>query len=96
MYAGWRPGDGKTNLDWQASLNDIEWFIRHCAEHFVAGGEYNAYKHGLRVVAGSLTIGVAARGDTEVKSIVALYLISGIVTLRSDSLYFNQWNPLKI
>ena len=32
VYAGWRPDDRKTNVDWQASLNDIEWLIRHCAE----------------------------------------------------------------
>ena len=72
VYAGWRPDDGKTNVDWQASLNDIEWFVRHCAEYFVAGGEYNAYKHGLRVVTGSMTLGVAARGDTEVRSVVSM------------------------
>ena len=45
---------------WGQSLKDISWLIHHVAEHLAAGLEYNAYKHGLRVVLGSATLGVSS------------------------------------
>src|ERR1019366_4671126 len=38
---------------WERSVSDIAWLLGHVAERFVKGSEYNAYKHGLRVSAGS-------------------------------------------
>jgi hypothetical protein len=43
---------------WARSVADIAWLIQHVAERFVAGHEYNAYKHGLRVSSGSAGFGV--------------------------------------
>jgi hypothetical protein len=43
---------------------EIAWLISHTAQRFASGQEHNAYKHGLRVVAGSAGLGVAIQPAT--------------------------------
>jgi hypothetical protein len=58
---------------WERSVDDIAWLIGHAAERFVSGQEYNAYKHGLRVVAGSAGLGVATQtGPSEFKRVLSM------------------------
>jgi hypothetical protein len=64
VFAGFRPEDSEHNEDWRRSVSDIGWLIAHCAKHFVEGNEYNAYKHGLRVVSGSASLALRPTGET--------------------------------
>jgi hypothetical protein len=41
---------------WGRCLSDIGWLIEEGAQRYLAGKEYNAYKHGLRVLPGSMTL----------------------------------------
>ena len=58
VYGGLKLEDGEHNEAFKHSVGDIAWLIAHCAEEFVEGNEYNAYKHGLRVVSGAATLAV--------------------------------------
>jgi hypothetical protein len=74
VYATWKPTDvADTYESWRQSVRDVGWFIVHCAEMYIKGVEYNAYKHGLRVVSGSAAL--AARSTAEAsgfKTILAM------------------------
>ena len=66
VYATIRPGDDPDLLErWNRSVQDAEWLIRHVAELYLQGHEYNAYKHGLRVVSGTAALGVKPMGSPE-------------------------------
>ena len=71
VYAGWKFDGPDENKAWLESLNDIEWFIKYCAQAFLAGSEYNAYKHGLRVVSGAAAL--AARvAEGPLKTVISM------------------------
>jgi hypothetical protein len=51
VYAG--VPEVRENPLYERTLDDIGWFLANMAARYLAGrGEYNAYKHGLRVLAG--------------------------------------------
>jgi hypothetical protein len=52
VFANLDLSSGTTSEAWEQSVQDIAWLLEHVAERFIAGHEYNAYKHGLRVVSG--------------------------------------------
>jgi hypothetical protein len=58
VYATYQPHEGMQKDTWDANLDNIAWLIRHMAERYIAGSEYNAYKHGLRVMTGQSSFGL--------------------------------------
>lgn len=52
VYAGFMTTDAEKQAKWQTNLDNIEWFMRRIAKRYLEGPEYNAYKHGVRVMAG--------------------------------------------
>ncbi len=58
VYATYQPHEGMQKDTWDANLDNIAWLIRRMAERYIAGSEYNAYKHGLRVMTGQSYFGL--------------------------------------
>jgi hypothetical protein len=58
VYDSYMPQGEEQNDSWNANLDNIAWLIRHMAERYIAGSEYNAYKHGLRVMTGQSSFGL--------------------------------------
>ncbi len=58
VYATYKPEGEMQDDTWDANLDNIAWLIRHMAERYIAGSEYNAYKHGLRVMTGQSSFGL--------------------------------------
>jgi hypothetical protein len=50
IYHGQQPSDAVSN--WETNLDNHAWLLRRMAERYRAAGEYNAYKHGVRIIAG--------------------------------------------
>jgi hypothetical protein len=72
VFAKW-DFSGAENADvWEQSVDDIAWLLRHVSERFIDGHEYNAYKHGLRVVSGSAGLAVAPSGTSAFKQILGM------------------------
>lgn len=53
VLATWQLSQGVGTNAWKESIRGIGYLIELVAEQFLSGHEYNSYKHGLRVVAGS-------------------------------------------
>jgi hypothetical protein len=58
VYATYQPHEEMQKDMWDANLDNIAWLIRRMAERYIAGSEYNAYKHGLRVMTGQSYFGL--------------------------------------
>jgi hypothetical protein len=58
IYATYKPHGEEQDDSWDTNLDNIAWLIRHMAERYIAGSEYNAYKHGLRVMTGQSSFGL--------------------------------------
>lgn len=52
IYSGFMTQDEEKKSKWNDSLSNINWILRRIAEKYMKGAEYNAYKHGLRVMTG--------------------------------------------
>ncbi len=53
VYTRFHPPDSPKKDHWNENLDNVAWLIIRMAERYSAGiSEYNAYKHGLRVVTG--------------------------------------------
>jgi hypothetical protein len=63
VFADWALSDTNVSDTWRQSVSDIAWLVRYVAERFVSAHEYNAYKHGLRVVSGPAQLGVSSLSD---------------------------------
>jgi hypothetical protein len=73
VYANFDFSEMEVADQWERSVADIAWLISHAADRFASGQEYNAYKHGLRVVAGSAGLGVATQpGTSEFKRVLSM------------------------
>jgi hypothetical protein len=74
VYATWKPSETAASYDsWKESLKSVALFIGSCADLYLKGTEYNAYKHGLRVVSGAAGLAVgSAPGSADFKSILAM------------------------
>lgn len=59
------PTTDSHNESWRTSLADLNWFIIHMASHYLNSPEYNAYKHGLRVLPGSAKLLVDVSGGAK-------------------------------
>lgn len=75
IYDGRRPADAHAVDAWSTHLQAIHRFLRAAAERYlratVRGGEYNAYKHGLRVLTGHSELRVGFREDLSDQTPVA-------------------------
>lgn len=67
IYADQKPPDEEAKMKWPENLETIHWMLRSAAERYVKaaafGGEYNAYKHGLRVLTGTSEFIVSSSPD---------------------------------
>ncbi len=52
VYGGFSPEERLENSQWVESIECIDWFIKRVGERYLKAEEYNAYKHGLRVLTG--------------------------------------------
>jgi hypothetical protein len=57
VYSGYQPEEEKALHAWQASLDNVNWLLKTIAGKYLDAtthreGEYNAYKHGLRIKTG--------------------------------------------
>lgn len=52
IYSGFVTQDEEKKNRWNDNLSNINWILQRIAEKYMKGGEYNAYKHGLRVMTG--------------------------------------------
>jgi hypothetical protein len=60
------PGvDLPDDPEWTTALDSIFWFISEMGKCYLSGGEYNAYKHGLRVLPGehNFMVDISGSGD---------------------------------
>jgi hypothetical protein len=67
IYAGSVPQDEAVRSQWDQNLDNVCWLIRRMAERYIEaaaynGGEYNTYKHGLRVMVGPSAISIRLQG----------------------------------
>jgi hypothetical protein len=67
IYAGTVPQDEAVRSQWDQNLDNVYWLIPRMAERYIEaaaynGGEYNAYKHGLRVMVGPSAISFRRQG----------------------------------
>ena len=52
VYAGFMSDSEGVAQNWQQNIDNIFWFITRIARKYIDATEYNAYKHGLRVITG--------------------------------------------
>lgn len=52
IYDGFRPDDPEKVSAWKTNIDNIFWFVKRLAKKFLDSPEYNAYKHGLRIITG--------------------------------------------
>lgn len=64
IYSDRPPTDAAASSGWITNLETINWMLRIIAERYVRaasfGGEYNAYKHGVRVLTGTSAVQVGS------------------------------------
>jgi len=53
---------------WDENLAMVAWLVRRMAQRYLEGDEYNAYKHGLRLMTGPHGIEISEQGDDGVLS----------------------------
>jgi hypothetical protein len=59
VYTNCEPADEALRVRWDENISNTIWLIDRLANHYVEGrGEYNAYKHGLRVLVGESTFSI--------------------------------------
>jgi hypothetical protein len=61
-----QPPPGKT---WDGALDNLDHFLCHVAERYLAGTEYNAYKHGIRMLRGKQEFKVYPRDNPDTPSL---------------------------
>jgi hypothetical protein len=52
VYAGYYSDALRESNQWNESIDSIDWFIKRAGQRYLEAAEYNAYKHGLRVLIG--------------------------------------------
>ena len=52
IYADFLSDDEAVANQWQINLDNITWLITRLANRYINSDEYNAYKHGLRMMTG--------------------------------------------
>lgn len=62
VYAAYEPLQALGKEKWDENLDNIAWLIRRMAEKYMEGkGEYNSYKHGMRVMTGESWLNIATQ-----------------------------------
>jgi hypothetical protein len=72
VFATWDLSLAEADEAWGQSIDDIAWLLQSVCERFVEGHEYNAYKHGLRVISGSAGLALAPFGSCAFKPIIRM------------------------
>lgn len=65
IYAGFKSDDERILQKWQLNIDNVFWFITRLARKYNEGTEYNAYKHGLRVITGPTFLKFSPTGQPD-------------------------------
>jgi hypothetical protein len=65
VYAGFMSDNESIAEKWQENIDNIFWFITRLARKYIEGTEYDAYKHGVRVITGPTFIKFSPTGQPE-------------------------------
>lgn len=76
VYFGFSPEDEKEKDDWNKNINNIVWMLDRIGEKYVRAtgyrkGEYNSYKHGLRIETNIQSLSVHENGHPEKSNWIA-------------------------
>src|SRR5207237_563560 len=76
VYSGMKPTGPVISADrWRENLGNIAWMLQRVARRYATaaayGGEYNAFKHGLRVLTGTSEIRISATPDSAAEHVLA-------------------------
>ena len=52
IYSKFKSSDEEKANQWDKNLDNIDWFLKRIGERYLDAKEFNAYKHGLRVLTG--------------------------------------------
>lgn len=58
VYMGFRANDPEKAAMWSKNLSNIAWLLKNIYQKFLESEEYNAYKHGLRVMTGETGLAI--------------------------------------
>lgn len=65
VYSGFMSDNEKIAQNWQQNIDNIYWFITRIARKYIEGTEYNAYKHGVRILLGPTFFKFCPTGQPE-------------------------------
>lgn len=85
IYDSFRPDDPDKIAHWDLNIDNILWFVRRIARKFIDGPEYNAYKHGLRIITGPTYFRLYPTGEPE----------KGFTHASDDSIRYLELEPIE-
>lgn len=65
VYAKFISSEEQHSQNWQTNLDNIAWLLNRMSKKYLDGSEYNAYKHGLRVMTGPSSLKIHANDNPE-------------------------------
>lgn len=89
VYSGFTSGETDETSKWSQSLAVIDWLIKRMGEKYLKAadfnnGEYNAYKHGIRVLTGPSSLQIATNPQGPFS----------VVGASDNSLAFLEWEDV--
>lgn len=71
VYTGFAPTDSEKAAKWTTNLDNVVWLLDRIGRRYLDAPEYNAYKHGLRVMTGGAGLRIYPDGHPEMAQTVA-------------------------
>lgn len=71
VYAGFQSTELEKNQNWNTNLDKVIWLLQRIGSKYLEAGEYNAYKHGLRVVTGETRLAVYPDNRPDLAQLIA-------------------------
>lgn len=65
IYTNFLPDDQDSRDNWKTNIENITWLLSRLSEKYIAGAEYNAYKHGVRIMTGPSSLSFKPTGKSE-------------------------------
>lgn len=66
IYSDFKPTDSKQREQWNDNLDNVNWLLKRIAPSYANSTEYNAYKHGLRIITGPSSLKMQVVGQPEI------------------------------
>ena len=102
IYLGSRSIKEDQNLEWDKNINNIEWLLNRFARKYIDAPEYNAYKHGLRIITGpthfsmrqtgSSTPAISYQSDDSLRYLETKKMDDGSILVQES---FQHFNPIE-